>query len=605
MATSMVSPRRANDVADYGGSVAQETMDPRIQQLLEQGYSLEQAQATVAQEDSAPPSTAPTSDVSAYPAAESNTGGRAFDDYAPWPTNTGNGFPMSEVNSSEPGKMSEQDRKIAYTMGSEIDSDIQDRGRGQAADEEYFKRKALEAYGDLAETPGYTEEEAADIARKKEWEALNWNPADEERLQLTDEEKQGVMGNPRAGFDYFDPGYTQEIADSTSANVRGAFNSGTDAINETLENGNNLQQGAIDEGALKFDPNTGQAIDTQIAEGSKRMRDAADYSKLALDPNFKAKYEMSDAERSGIVGKAQRQVGTQYRALQDDVELNAAQSGNASPAAIAAMKSRLARNSAVDMADARANAEIGASAAQRATFKTAEDMRLGAEQNYAALAAQIESDLIAKGVDATLAKEQARLQAQQYLTSVKAETARNIAQQNLDTKTGQQKLQIDMETGLGAQQQAANQANQNMGTQLAVNADQAASDRTKGIAGNRQDVSTYALNSQFQRGQAVNQGVSQGAQTVANARREGQQEVRGFMTGQQAQASDNVNTANDQRIKNFGTMTGAANTATGNKQQYELGKSGQGFTSAFKRSAGNALGKFVVNGVTGAAGGGN
>lgn len=594
MATSMVSPRRANDVADYGGGVAQETMDPRIQQLLEQGYSLEQAQATVAQEDSAPPS-APASDVSAYPAAESKTGGRAFDDYAYWPTDTGNGFPMSQVNSSEPGKMAEQDRTMAYTMGSEIDSDLQDRSRAQGADETYFKQKSLDAYGDLAQTPGYTEGEAADIGRKQQWDDLAWKPEYEQSLQLTDEEKGTITGNARAGFDYYDPAFTQDIANNTSANVRGAFGKGQNDLNETLVNTDRLQQGAYDQNALKFDPNTGQAIDQTVAEGSKRMRDAADYAKLALDPNFKGRYEMGDAERDALVGRAQRQVGTQYRALQDDVELNAAQSGNASPAAIAAMKSRLARNSAVDMADARANAELDARAAQRGTFKTAEEMRLGAEQNYASLAAQIESDLISKGVDAKLAKEQARVQAEQALAGLNAETAKNIAGQHLSVADSQQQRQMGMEADLGAQEQAANLANQQMGTQLATQADQTASGRAKDVAGNRQDVTQYAQNSQFQRGAAINEGVSNGAQTVADARRTGQQEYRGFLTGQQSQASDNVNTANQQRIGNYGTMTGAANTATGNKQQYELGKSSQGWGAAIKRGVSNAIGNVAGN----------
>lgn len=599
MATTQVSPRRANDVANYGGTVAAAAVDPRIQQLIQAGYSPEQAQSMVAGGEAVPQDTAYT-DAGAYPAAESAQGGNTFSDYVPFQPGT-NQYSKSWVDSSEPGKMAEQDRMFAYGSGTAIDSDLQNRANSQMGDENYFKAKAMDAYGDLARTPGYTEGEAADIARKQQWEDLGWKPEDEQNLQLTDPEKQAITGNARAGFDYYDPAFTQEIANNTSANVRGAFNKGQNDLNETLVNTDRLQQNAYDQGALKFDPNTGQAIDQTVAEGSQRMRDAADYNKLALDPNFKGRYEMGDAERDALVGRAQRQVGNQYRALQDDVELNAAQSGNASPAAVAAMKARLARQSAVDMADARANAELDVRAAQRGTFQTAEQMRLGAEQNYAALAAQIESDLISKGVDARLAKEQARLQAEQQLAGLNAETAKNIAGQHLNVADTQQQRQMGMESALGAQEQSANLANQETGTKLATQADQTASDRAKDIAGNRQDVTQYAQNSQFQRGAAVNQGVSQGAQTVANARREGQQEVRGFLTGQQQQASNNVNTANNQRIENYGTMTGAANTATKNKQNYELGKSEQGFTTAFKRSAGNALGKFAVNGV----GGGN
>lgn len=592
MATTQVSPRRANDVANYGGTVAAAAVDPRIQQLIDAGYSPEQAQAMVAGGEAVPQDTA-YPDVGSYPPAEPSQGG-PLADYAPYQAGP-NQFDSGWVDSSEPGKMAELDRKFAVGSGTDIDYDLQKRADSQGADEAYFKQKAVKAYDDLAQNPGYTPQEAADIGRKPEWEALQWNPQDEQGLYLTDEEKAKIEGNPNAGFNYFDPAFTQEIANNTSASVRGAFNKGQNDINETLENTNNLQLEAYDPNSLKFDPKTGQAIDQTVAEGSKRMRDAADYAKLALDPNFKGKYEMGDAERDALVGRAARQVGTQYRALQDDVELNAAQSGNASPAAVAAMKARLARQSSVDMADARTDADLAARAEQRRTYQTAEQMRLEAEQNYASLAAQIESDLIAKGVDASLAKEQARLLAAQKLAQLQADTAKTVAQQNIDVKTGQQQLQVDMEKGLGAQEQAANLANQEMGTKLATQADQAASDRAKDIAGNRQDVKTYALNSQWERGKGINEGVSQGAQIVANAKRDDQKEVRGFLTDEQKQASDNVNDANAKRITNFGTTTGAMNNATQNKQQYELGKSAQGFTTAFKRSAGNFIGNPVGN----------
>lgn len=589
MATMQVTPRRVNDISDYGGAVTTSAVNPRVRQLIDAGYSPEQAQSIVASGDVAPSDTA-YSDAASYPAASSQGG--PLSDYAPYQPGA-NQFNKDWVNSSEPGKMSEQDRQYAYGSGTDIDYNLQNRANSQASDENYFKQKAMGAYSDLAQTPGYTGQEASDIARKQQWEDLAWKPEDEAKLHLTDDEKNAITGNARAGFDYYDPAFTQEIANNTSANVRGAFNKGQDDLNETLENTNNLQLNAYDKGALKFDPNTGAAIDQTVTEGGKRMRDAADYAKLALDPNFKGKYEMGDQERDALVGRAARQVGTQYRALQDDVELNAAQSGNASPAAVAAMKARLARQSSVDMADARANADLEARNAQRQTYQTAEQMRLGAEQNYAQLASQIESDLIAKGVDAKLAKEQARIQAEQHIAGLNAETAKNVAQQNLDAKTGQQQLQMGMEKDLGAQEQAANLANQNTGTQLATEADKTASDRAKDIAGNRQDVSQYAQNSQFQRGSAINQGVSQGAQTVADARRTDQKEYRGFLTGEQGNASNNVNTANQQRVSNLGVTTNAANNATQNKQQYELGKSGQSFGTAFKKTLGSSLGNAI------------
>lgn len=547
---------------------------------------------------SSTPAAQPPRSVSSYPettqgGARASGGGISPLDISSYPAPPSGGaagsVPMSSVNSSEPGKMSEQDRQAAYGWGNDIDADLQTRGSNASADEKYFKEQALKQYQDLSSTPGYTEDEAADITRKKQYEDLNWNPQYEQDLQLTEDEKAGIAGNPNAGYNYYDPAFTQEIANNTSANVRGAFGRGQAGLNETLQNTTRLQQGAYDPSKMAFSEGVGNEIDATVADGSTRMRDAADYNKLALDPNFKQKYEMGDQERDALVGRAQRQVGTQYKALNDDIELRAAQSGNASPQAVAAMKGRMARQSAVDMADARANAELDARAAQRGTYQTAEQMRLGAEQNYASLAAQIESDLISKGVDAKMAKEQARVQAEQAIASLNAETAKNISRQHLANASAQQVRQMGMEADLGAQEQAANQFNQNTGISVATTADNTASTRAAQIAGNRQDVKQYAQQAQYDRGMGVNNAISQGAQTVANARREGQQEVRGYLTGQQAQASDNVNTANQQRTSNMGTTLGAANTATGNKQQYELGKSGQGWGAAIKTGVAGAI----------------
>ena len=136
-----------------------------------------------------------------------------------------------------------------------------------------------------------------------------------------------------------------------------------------------------------------------------------------------------------------------------------------------------------------------------------------------------------------------------------------------------------------------------MGIDAYSQADETASNRAGQVATNRQNVPGNAQQQTYDRGMAINTATSNRTAGVADARRAGQAENRGYATGQQTQASNNVNTANAQRIDNYGTTAGAANNATRNKQNYELGKSAQGFTTALKKNLGESIGKGLGGGI--------
>jgi hypothetical protein len=84
---------------------------------------------------------------------------------------------------------------------------------------------------------------------------------------------------------------------------------------------------------------------------------------------------------------------------------------------------------------------------------------------------------------------------------------------------------------------------------------------------------------------------------VANARISGQNAYRGWLTGQQGQALGAMQTANQQRISNYGTMFGGMNQNAQAWSNYQLGKNQQGFGTNFAEGFGSSLGK--------TAGGGN
>lgn len=495
------------------------------------------------------------------------------------------GFPLSMVNSSEPGKMAEQDRQVQYLQGNDIDTKLQNRASSSERDEGYFRQEAMNAYGELQRTPGYTQDEAGNIIREGDYSANRWDPANEQKLQLTDDERTAMSGDPNKALEMYDPATTSRIANETSANMRGALSTGYDTQRDVAGQVAESQRGAIDPDALQMDAGVVGKMDKSAAN----VRAAIDPNQLGVSQSYLDKYPMSDAERQGYVDRATRQTGEQYRNLQRDLEIRAAQSGNASPLAVAAAKARLAQQSAVDQSDARANAELSAAAAQRETLQNSENTRLGANQTYAGLKSNSELSL----GDQALNTEKTRLGAQQYLTGAQMQTEGNIAEQQLGIEDTNQARSIDVAAQAGAQAQAANQYNQNTGISSYQTADEQATARAAAIAGNRQGVSQYSQQQGYTQNMGVADALSRGNSTVADKRVAGQQELRGYLTGQQAQASNNVNTANSQRIENYGTMSGATNQSTQNKQNYELGKSSQGFTTALKKAAGGAIGSAV------------
>jgi len=491
-------------------------------------------------------------------------------------------YSSADYNSSEPGRMSELDRNFAYNQGGAIDRSLTERAASQGNDEAYFRQKGMDLYGELEQTPGYTDAETQDILGKDGLDKLQYTPEMEQNLQLTEQEQNDIKGDPNKALDWYDPSFTQEIANNTSSRARGQFQEGASNTRGVGDAAAQNQRGVIDRQGLTFDPATGEKIQGAVDSTASNVRGAIDPNKLSVSQSYLDKYPMTDEQKEAMVGKSTRQIGTQYRGLQDDVELRAAQSGNASPAAVAAMKSRLANDEAINMADARANAEVGADAAQRATVQGAEDTRLGAEQNYAGMRSGAELSLGDQSINAGLATEKTRLGAAQALQGYLSDTERNVADQQIGIESQQQARGIETELAAGAQEQQANQANQKLGIDAYSQADETASNRAGQVATNRQNVTGNAQQQTYDRGMAINTATSNRTAGVADARRAGQAENRGYATGQQTQASNNVNTANAQRIDNYGTTAGAANNATRNKQNYELGKDANSWQTVAK-----------------------
>jgi hypothetical protein len=494
------------------------------------------------------------------------------------------------VSDKDPGGMALQDRQMAYAEGGAIAGSLQNRANQAGLDEGYFQKKAIDQYNPiLSGQGGYDADTTKRILNDERLKGLEYTPEQAQELQLTGDEQAAMLGDPEKARAYYDPSTTDQIENDAGRYVRAERDAGNDALQNMTGEVAASQRGAIDPTALKMDRGVAAGVNRTVGTAGTNVRDAINYNDLHADTTG---MRMTDAQREAIINKSQRQVGNQYRAAQQDLQMRAAASGNASPLAVAAARARLDQQSAVDSADARANAEVGADAAQRKTLMDAEGLRMQGANNYAGLRSNAELSLADLGVNSALSSEKTRLGAEQSLTGYLSDAEKNIAAQRLAAEKNKQDVGVSTELELAARKQAANQANQNTGIALQQQIDAAGTQRAGTVATNRQGATQFAQQQKANQGFGVADRSTANATTVANQKKAEEAEGRGFLTGQQSQASNNVNTANAQRIENYGTMTGAANTATRNNQNYQTAKDASGWGSVLKG---------VVGGVASAA----
>ena len=475
---------------------------------------------------------------------------------------------ISQVQTKDAEKMPQLDRDYAIARGEGIDAGLRGRADDQGYLEQYYRNAANRAYAPILEGQGgYSASERDQIVRNQELQGLAYDPSMTQDLQLTGEEQAAIKGDPYKATEWFDPEWNDAIVTDQGQFMR-------DAVNDTSGN----LRGTIDPSKLTMDEGVAEGIAAGVDQTGANVRGAIDRDKLALSQDFVKNYWMTPEQEQAIVSAAGRDVGSRTRAAVGDLEAAAAASGNASPLSISAARSRLENDSAANAADAMANARIAASRERADREAGIEDRRLDAEGRYAGLRSGAEMDLGREGTDTALRTEGMRLGAEQDLS-------RN--RQGVEGAIGDARLSTERD--VGDRKLSMAQWNQQEGAQQWTQAGDRASDRAAAVATNRQGVTQYGQDQQWQRGTGINDRLSGRNTQVADAKRADEQEARGFLTKQQGQASENVNTANDQRIKNYGTQTGAMSSATDTAAQYDLARRGQSFGTNFKSNLGRGL----------------
>lgn len=542
-------------------------------------------------------------------------------------------------NTGDPYDMIENDRGFVYGRGEHLNEDFQTRAGNQQGWEDIWRQQQIEQYRDLMSNPGYTQEQRDAILQQ----GTMPRPLTQDQINndwhLSQQEQDEIRGNPYAARDFVRPDYLTSVAQEGNKRtlenygqmadgMRGALN--TDALRMskslpgqvlgTLDGSDAAVRGAISQG-IKADPNFAGTLMGDVAAGEEATRGTIDAGRLRQDAQFADRYRMTDKDIQNYRDRVARNVGAGNRAALDEIEQRMVQGGNVSPMAYAALRARMQQNTDVAAADAMTDAEHAARAMQAERELNIETNRQGAEQAYAGLASGAELALARQRQQARMGGEDLRQQGEKNYSDMlsraemdmgnrRVKTSMDLEGMRIGSEQGAQDRAIGVEEILGRQGIAVAQDNRDTDLNVATSnrdalikttqdADDRASNRAGNIADHRTTTNRTAQGTQFDQDAWVNNAMSNRNKTIADASRADQQEGRGWLGGQQSQASNNVNVANGQRAGVFATQSGGMQDSTRTMGSYDLGRRGQSFGTNFKSNLGSSLGQSTGQMITG------
>jgi hypothetical protein len=472
-------------------------------------------------------------------------------------------------------QQSNQNRDEARVRGNEL----YDYNRARSNNyydplEEEYRQRADSAYGTLLDTPGYDAGESA-----------------------------GIMGDPRAAFQYYNPDQLSADVDRGNAAVSGAasdYGSGlrtaADRTGTSLRGaadnlGSGLRTAASDYGAGVRDAasraRTGlnAATDDQtnwqndvygylrgenegaLGEYGDALGNATDRDRLALSSDFSDRYQMSPQEAQGIKDVAAQTTSGQYAKMVQSAKMRAAAQGNTSPAALAAIEEELGRTGAAEAGDAASRAALQANAEAASRRRDIESMRLGTEQDLANRGTSNAGNLYSARQGS--ARDLAGLEQQgiQSVAGNRINSAGKLADLDYNAadtagRYGYSAAETGGKYGYDAENTAADQ-----GYRAADSGGQANTDAAKYGANSR--IAINSANQATGQGLATQADTARSARTgqVANQRITGQNTYRGYVSDQQGRQQQGSQNAGSQTINAYGTQGGLQNQATGQGMQ--------------------------------------
>lgn len=442
----------------------------------------------------------------------------------------------------------ENDRALAIQRGEELNNDLANYTNQQYGEAGDFSDLQGAAYQGIASGQGgYSGDEKNAILREDELDSLQQTPEEAQQNYLTSDEQNAILGDTERGIRQLgtDEAGIDAAGNTSDANVRGELYQYRDRTNDAL----NAQ-----------DTNVRNAVSGQKAYTRGVVSGEAANARKYLDPNalntsaeYNSAYNFGDRDSQDIQDKAARSIQAQSQADEDRLLSDANANGNTSPLAIQAARDRIRLTSGANSADALTDARIQAKLLQLQTAQNKENTRLEAAQNYANLGTNTELNLGQDALENEQSLGAAEIGAESYLGDQRTKTQQALGTTSIGVEKGIGDQKVDIATKGTDRNLAAYQA-----------ADAANSTRAGQVATNRQATSEGNQNTQYTRGKSAYDAKSAANTNFANQRRADEQEYRKTLADRQAQAAQNTQVGNQQRIGNYGAETGATNAATGN-----------------------------------------
>ena len=254
-----------------------------------------------------------------------------------------------------------------------------------------------------------------------------------------------------------------------------------------------------------------------VSEGASRIREAIDPNELRIDPEFAANYGLSDEEVDDISYLTGRAAGNRIQSGLESVERAARAEGATNPMAMAAARLRFERQAAREAGDATLEGRLGARQAQLDRMRDLEAMRQSAATGATGMVAGAERDILGAGLGAEGQAGDVLERTSRFTTEFPAEYER-YGESERSRRAGDV-----ADVGRGAR--------------------------------------IYGLEEPYQRTMETGDRLSGRTSQVAEARRGGEAERRGHLTGQQVYAGGRLGQAEQGRTDAFRTTAGASQGA--------------------------------------------
>lgn len=407
------------------------------------------------------------------------------------------------------------------------------------------------ALNDLKQTPGYTGDEASKIG--SDYGKFNTSDQDFNSQYMSPEEQAKSSGDPNAPAQGVESGLANEGAMLNQ--YQGMVGGQLEGYGKNLGGSVSQLGSGLDKAQGKF-----SGLDSAVNDPS-----------LGFDPNQTEK-QLTDTDVQNMRTAAGVSAGNQFRTAEDTLERQAAQSGNASPTALAALRERLVTQEAGTAGDVENQAEISAKQAQYQRAAGIEGQREGAAQTQQGMRATASTTEEAAAQAAAGQAGQAGISAAENLGAANLGAVRDYGQFS------------------------TNQANQMTGQRFAAQsqAEQEAATRANALAQNRQSTQANVNNSRYAQGTGSQQLTSKGAETTGNARIAGEGAYRTGVQGQQALSQQGGQAALGAQQAAFQTQTTGQNQNAGIQSQFEVQKPsfGDSLGKVGAQTIGTGLGLF-------------